>query len=110
MSSSRVEPLAPETSAVAEARSRLDAVLSLSTDGILIISLDGTVLGCNRAAEQIYGYRASEIIGRPITTVVPPDRLSEAAEIYRGVAQGETIERFETTRVRRDGAIGHRRI
>ena len=104
MSARRVEPLDYEASVV-EARSRLDAVLNLSMDGIMIVSLDGIILGWNQASEQIYGYRAAEIIGQPITTLVPSDRLAEADEIYRGVAHGETIERFETTRVRRDGAI-----
>jgi PAS domain S-box-containing protein len=104
VSASRVVPLDSEASVV-EARSRLDAVLNLSMDGVVIISLDGIILGWNRAAEQIYGYRASEIIGRPLTTLVPPDRLAEADEIYRGVAHGETIVAFETARVRRDGVI-----
>jgi PAS domain S-box-containing protein len=87
----------------AETRSRLDAILTLSNDGILIISLEGTILGWNRAAEEIYGYPAEEIVGKPLATLVPPDRLHELSELYPGVARGGVIEQFETVRVRRDG-------
>src|SRR5205814_6194645 len=61
----------------AETRSRLDAILNLCNDGILIISLGGTIEGWNRAAEEIYGYTAEEIVGKPLAMLVPQDRLHE---------------------------------
>ncbi|HYR53214.1 MAG TPA: ATP-binding protein [Candidatus Dormibacteraeota bacterium] len=86
----------------AETRSRLDAILNLSNDGILIVSFEGTILGWNRAAEEIYGYTAEEIVGKPLATLVPADRLHELSSIYRGVARGGVIHHFETVRIRRD--------
>ena len=102
MATPRVEPLAREVS-IDEVRSRLEAILEISNDGILVVSLDGTILAWNRAAEQIYGYRADQIVGKPLTTLVPPERLHELSEIYPGVARGGVIDQFETVRVRRDG-------
>ena len=102
MATPRVEPLAREVP-IDEVRSRLEAILEISNDGILVVSLDGTILAWNRAAEQIYGYRADQIVGKPLTTLVPPERLHELSEIYPGVARGGVIDQFETVRVRRDG-------
>jgi PAS domain S-box-containing protein len=99
---SKVEPLRSDLSA-AEARSRLDAILDLSRDGILAISLDGIIVGWNRSAERIYGYPAQAILGKPLATLVPPDRLHELPAIYPGIAGGRTIEEFETVRIRSDG-------
>jgi len=86
-----------------EARARLDAILNLSRDGMLVVSLDGRIVGWNRSAERLYGYTAEEIVGKPLSSLVPPDRLHELSEIYPEVACGATIEEFETVRVRRDG-------
>jgi PAS domain S-box-containing protein len=99
---SQVEPPVYDPQ-MAEARSRLDAILNLSHDGILVISLDGVIIAWNRAAERIYGYPAEAIVGKPLAMLVPPDRIHELSEIYSGVARGGTIENFETVRVRSDG-------
>src|SRR6185503_7260371 len=87
----------------AEARSRLDAILDLSHDAILAISLDGTIIAWNRAAERIYGYPAEAIVGKPLSILVPPENIHELASLYPGIARGGTIEQFETVRVRSDG-------
>ncbi len=87
----------------AEARSRLDAILDLSHDAILAISLDGTIIAWNRAAERIYGYPVEAILGKPLSILVPPENIHELASLYPGIARGGTIEQFETVRVRSDG-------
>ena len=99
---SQVEPPGQDPQMV-EAGSRLDAILRLSHDGIVVISLDGMIVAWNRAAERIYGYPAEAIVGKPLAVLVPPDRIHELSEIYPGVARGDTIENFETVRIRSDG-------
>jgi PAS domain S-box-containing protein len=99
---SKVAPQRSNLSA-AEADSRLEAILNLSRDGILTISLDGIIVGWNKSAERLYGYPAEAVIGKPLATLVPPDRLHELSTIYPGVARGGTIEEFETVRIRSDG-------
>jgi len=99
---SKVEPPRSDLS-TAETRSRLDAILDLSRDGILAINMDGTIIGWNKSAERIYGYPASEVLGKPLSLLVPPDRLHELPALYPAIARGGTIDEFETVRVRSDG-------
>ncbi len=82
---------------------RLAAIVQSSDDAILSKSLDGTILSWNRGAERIYGYRAEEAIGRPVSFLVPPDRLDEFPAIMERITRGECIEHCETVRQRKDG-------
>ena len=95
----------PPHSGLAEtaARSWFDAILSLSRDGILAISTDWIIVGWNKGAERMYGYSAEEIIGRPLSTLVPTDRLHELSAIYPAIARGSTVEEFEAVLIRSDG-------
>lgn len=88
-----------------EAWSRLAAIVESSDDAIVGKTLDGIVTDWNRAAETIFGYRADEIIGQSITTIVPPDRLAEIASILERIRRGERIDHFQTQRRRKDGTI-----
>src|SRR5262249_8483006 len=58
----------------------------------------------NKGAERIFGYSAEEIIGRSITVLIPPERRTEEQEILRKLRQGERIEHYVTTRIRKDGS------
>ncbi len=49
----------------------LQAVLHQAVDAIIAIGLDGTVRSFNRAAEQIFGYRAADVIGRNVSVLMP---------------------------------------
>jgi PAS domain-containing protein len=57
-----------------EARLHLAALVSSSDDAILSKNLDGMITSWNAAAERMYGYRAQEIVGQPVTLLFPPDR------------------------------------
>jgi PAS domain S-box-containing protein len=87
------------------ARERLfSAAVESSDDAIVMQSLDAIITGWNRAAERLYGYSAEEAIGQPTSIIVPPDQRAESRDYLRRITSGETIERFETVRVRRDGS------
>jgi PAS domain S-box-containing protein len=79
------------------------AVVESSNDAIITEKLDGTITGWNGAAEHLFGYTASEAIGRHIDIIVPPERLEELDDILARTARGETIAHYETDRLARDG-------
>jgi diguanylate cyclase (GGDEF)-like protein/PAS domain S-box-containing protein len=85
------------------ARDLLSYVVNSSDDAILTKSADGTITSWNRGAERLYGYSAAEAVGRRIGIIEPAQRAGEQHEILRTVFSGESIERFETERVRKDG-------
>ncbi|NTV50723.1 MAG: EAL domain-containing protein [Geobacteraceae bacterium] len=86
-----------------EERARLAMIVESSSDAIFSISLDGVITSWNRGAENVFGYSAGEIIGRPIFTLIPPDRYDERSLILQTIMSGERLHHFETTRIRKDG-------
>ncbi len=86
-----------------EARERLAAVVESSDDAIISKTLEGTISTWNRGAEKVFGYAASEIVGKPMLTLIPPDRVDEEPAILAHIRRGESVEHFETVRVRKDG-------
>src|SRR5712691_8601462 len=88
-----------------EAHLHLAAIVSSSDDAILSKDLDGMITSWNAAAERMYGYSAQEIVGQPVTLLFPPDRHSELTQIMERIRQGERVDHYETTRVRKDGSL-----
>ena len=86
-----------------DARAYLAAIVDSSEDAILSKNLDGIIQSCNAAVERIFGYRADELIGRSVLTLIPPERQQEEAVILARVRAGERVDHFETVRVRKDG-------
>jgi PAS domain S-box-containing protein len=86
-----------------EIRERLAAVVESSEDAIISKSLEGTISAWNRGAEKVFGYSASEIIGKPMLLLIPPERVDEEAEILSSIRRGDSVEHYETVRVRKDG-------
>lgn len=87
----------------AERLAHLAAIVETSEDAIVSKTADGVILTWNRAAERIYGYPAAEVIGRPMTILLPPDRPDEEAAILEEIRRGARVEHFETVRLRKDG-------
>ena len=83
--------------------SLFSAAVESSDDAIVMQTLDAVITGWNPAAERLYGYSASEAIGKSTSIIVPPDRREHGKEYLQRIARGETIERFETVRLRKDG-------
>ena len=87
-------------------RERLfSAVVESSNDAIVTKSLDGIITAWNRAAEQLFGYAAAEVVGKHIRTVVPPERRDEMYNILERIGRGETIDAYETERLRKNGSV-----
>jgi PAS domain S-box-containing protein len=86
-----------------ETRERLAAIVDSSDDAIISKTLDGTISAWNRGAETIFGYPASEALGKTILMLLPAERAGEEADILARILVGESVKHFETVRVRKDG-------
>ena len=88
-----------------EASAHLAAIVANSDDAIFSKNLQGIITSWNDGAERIYGYTADEIIGKPITTVIPETHRREDVEITAKIEKGERIQHYETLRRRKDGTL-----
>lgn len=83
----------------------LASIVESSDDAIVSKTLEGIITSWNRGAERLFGYTAAEAIGRPITILIPEDRLDEEVMILSRLRRGERIEHYETLRRAKDGRI-----
>jgi PAS domain S-box-containing protein len=86
-----------------QTQAHLAAIVESSQDAIVSKTLNGIILSWNPGAERLFGYAPHEAIGRPITLIIPPERLDEEHEILARIARGDRIEHFETVRVSKQG-------
>jgi PAS domain S-box-containing protein len=83
----------------------LAAVVESSDDAILSKDLNGIIATFNQGAERLFGYKAKEVVGKPITILIPPDRQHEEPEILGRIRRGERVDQYETVRRRKDGTL-----
>jgi len=83
--------------------SRLAAIVASSDDAIVSKTLEGIITSWNAGATRIFGYEAGEIIGQPITRLIPEEMHPEETHILAQLRRGERIDHYETIRVRKDG-------
>ena len=81
------------------------ALVESAEDAIVSKSLDGTVLTWNPGAERMLGYRADQIVGKPVTLLIPDERLAEEQMIIEKIRDGQRVANFETVRRRADGSF-----
>jgi PAS domain S-box-containing protein len=86
--------------------SLLAAIVESSDDAIISKDLNGIITSWNQSAERMFGYRAAEAIGKPISIIAPPDR-NEMPEILARIRRGERIDHYETIRQTKDGRRLH---
>src|SRR5947207_594626 len=83
----------------------LQALNEASPVAVVAVDRSGTVNSWNPAAEKLFGWKAAEVLGRPITEVIlMPDNGEEPWDIPRAIAQGFVLEDHQTNRRRRDGS------
>ncbi|WP_168219497.1 PAS domain S-box protein [Limnoglobus roseus] len=93
-----------ERAALREA-TNLAAIIASSQDGISVFAADGTVTAWNPAAERIYGYRADEMIGRPVFVAAPPGEEATMRALHSRMVASGTNTSFEAFRRRKDGSL-----
>ncbi len=84
---------------------RLAAIVDFSEDAIVSKDLNGTIESWNGGAERLFGYQASEVIGKSILIIIPPDRHDEELGILECIRRGEHVKSYETVRMRKDGSL-----
>jgi PAS domain S-box-containing protein len=86
------------------ATERIASIVESCDDAIVSKTTDGIITSWNKGAERIFGYTANDVIGKPITILIPPDRQQEEDAILERIRCGQHVERFEAVRVRKDGS------
>jgi PAS domain S-box-containing protein len=81
----------------------LQGIVESSDDAIISKRLDGIIMSWNPAAHRLFGFTAQQAIGRPMHIIFPPERVHEEPAILARIARGESVDHFETVRVRADG-------
>src|SRR5579871_3518247 len=92
-----------EAGDLARARALLAAIVDSSEDGIVSKTLEGIVTSWNAGAERLFGFTAEEMIGQPITRIIPKELHPEEERILAHLRAGKRLERFETERLHKDG-------
>jgi PAS domain S-box-containing protein len=83
----------------------LASIVECSDDAIVSKNLDGIIQSWNRGAERLFGYLAEEVIGKPVTILMPPERQPEEHVILKRIRRGDRIEHYETVRRHKDGSL-----
>jgi PAS domain S-box-containing protein len=94
-----------ERKRITQFEQRLASIVESSDDAIVSKDLDGIIQSWNPGAERLFGYTAEEVIGKPITLLIPTDRHDEESEILSRIRRGERIDHYETVRRRKDGSL-----
>ncbi|MEY2429761.1 MAG: hypothetical protein QOJ40_2646, partial [Verrucomicrobiota bacterium] len=81
------------------------AIVESSDDAILSKDLNGVIRSWNPAAERIFGYAASEVVGKSITVLIPAGIQDEEPDILSRIRRGEKVDHYETIRQRKDGSL-----
>jgi len=84
---------------------RLASIVESSDDAVVSKDLNGIIATWNRGAERLFGYMAEEVIGEPITILIPPERRDEESGILERIRRGEHVDHYETVRRRKDGSL-----
>ncbi|QUD89265.1 PAS domain S-box protein [Phenylobacterium montanum] len=88
-----------------DAALHLASIVESSDDAILTKDLNGIITSWNAGATRLFGYSPEEAVGRPITLLIPEDRLDEEPLILERIRNGQRVQHFETIRRRKDGSL-----
>ncbi len=93
----------PTLSQTEEMRALLSATVELCEDAVFLTTLEGIVLSWNAGAEEIFGYKAEEIVGKSVSLLVPRDQVKTFRRFQEKLQRGEQISNYEATRLKKDG-------
>jgi PAS domain S-box-containing protein len=83
-------------------RNQMAAIVDSSDDAIIGGSLDGIITSWNKSSEKIYGYKKNEVVGKPLSILIPPEQQDDLTCILKKISRGEHIKRYETIHIRKD--------
>jgi PAS domain S-box-containing protein len=89
--------------AIARRLGELAAIVESTEDAVIATDLDGTITSWNGGAEELYGHRADEVIGRSVLLIVPNERREVVAETMEIARRGGHIDRHDATGVHKNG-------
>jgi PAS domain S-box-containing protein len=99
-------PLLPDSISLADQKQAiLASIIATSDDAIISKTLDGIINSWNPAAERMFGYTEAEAVGKHISLIIPPDRLSEEDIIIGNISKGNKVDHFETIRIAKNGNL-----
>jgi len=82
---------------------RLDQFVETTSDAIIMLDRNMRLIGWNRGAEQLYGWRRDEVLGL-LPPNVPEDRFEDTLRLWHSVLQhGQSVANLEDERLTRDG-------
>jgi PAS domain S-box-containing protein len=84
---------------------QLASIVEFSDDAIVSKDINGIIVSWNRGAQRLFGYSADDVIGKPITILIPPERQDEGPQILARIRRGEHLDHYETVRRRKDGGL-----
>jgi PAS domain S-box-containing protein len=84
---------------------QLASIVEFSDDAIVSADINGIIVSWNRGAQRLFGYSAEDVVSKPITILIPPERQDEGPQILDRVRRGEHIDHYETVRQRKDGGL-----
>src|SRR4051812_39605417 len=83
------------------------AIIDSSDDAIISKSIDGYITSWNRGAQRLYGYTPEEVIGKPVSVLMPPEKKDDFPFIMKELREGRRVEHYETQRMTKAGRILH---
>ena len=90
---------------VEEKNQRLAGIVESSDDAVIGKTVDGIITSWNRGAAKIFGYDESEVLGKPVTMLVPAGIKDQVLQVHERVKHGEHVEHFETVSRKKDGGL-----
>ena len=82
---------------------RLAAIVEYADDAILTKTLTGIITSWNAGAEKLYGYTEQEVLGKPVSMLVPPRYNDEVPAMLREIVSTRKAMRSDSVRIRKDG-------
>ena len=87
------------------ARRQLASIVESSDDAIISKDLNGVIVSWNPGARRLFGFSAEEVVGKPITVIIPQELQDQEPVILGRIRRGERIDHFETVRRCKDGRL-----